>query len=67
MGRIKKFNESNSNDSYKVARIIDILKSDISTHNKILNLSRIAGIDNIDLPPYIIPCKITLNNGEKIS
>lgn len=65
MSRIKRFNESNSDDSYRIAKIIDILKGDLSIHNKVLNLSKIAGVGNIELPPYIIPCKITLKSGEK--
>jgi hypothetical protein len=71
---IRRFNESEENlnisdvsDSYKIAKAIDLLKNkDLSFHNKVLNLCKLMDVNpNLELPPLIIPCKITLNNGEK--
>ena len=47
--------------------LIDLLKNkDLSFHNKVLNFCKLMKVDtNLELPPLIIPCKITLNNGEK--
>lgn len=65
MKHLKYINESTSQDAYKIARIISIINdNEMPYHNKILNLSKVAGISNIDLPPLIIPCEITLNDGE---
>lgn len=64
----EKLNTSDVSDSYKIARIIDLLKNeDLSFHKKVLNICSLMNIDKteLELPPYIIPCKISLNNGEK--
>lgn len=67
--KIDGFKTFESKDSeYIVARIIDLLKNnDLSFHKKILNLAIISGVNTseLKLPPLVIPCMITLNNGDK--
>ena len=51
-----------------VGRIVDLMKNDtLSFHKKVLNIVQLAGVtkEDLKLPPLVIPCKITLNNGEK--
>jgi hypothetical protein len=67
--KIEGFKTFESSDSSgTVGRIVDLMKNNtLSFHKKVLNIAQLAGveIENLKLPPLIIPCKITLNNGDK--
>jgi hypothetical protein len=52
-----------------LGRIYDYLKSDLTTHQKAVNIWLLynKSCNYPDLPPQICPCEITLDNGLKFN